>query len=786
MTQSNNYLQQLVDDVTGHDRRALAKALSIVESSKACDQATSTLLMKALEAHGHAHVIGFAGAPGVGKSSFLNVLCQLIIQAKHTVAILTVDPSSQRSGGSLMADLTRMPDLTGKPEVFIRTTPSSGFLGGIAPSTQKAIKVCDAAGYDYVIVETVGGGQSEFELAHWVDLFFYALTPGSGDDLQGMKRGVLEWVDGILVTQADQGREKLAQKSMHTYRQGLNLCRPPGQPDLIAQAISIYDLKTIETFWRSVQGRLNTIADVHNYRSIRRAAGFQQAWRTGLIQHFESQQVFRHWLEKAESQFVTKSQSMDELIDDFLSTHISTECFQRLFDQGASHQQERRNRDLLTGLLGRNAFQECLQKSLEQTAADEQSHTPTEPMQASSHYTLIAIDIQRFHQVNTVFGLNVGDQVLCLVADRLQNYCKPMDIIARIGGDEFYLLIDMQSGDTHEFVNKMLNILQQPVCVFHQNIGVLDFSVASVELDDHSTCALEAMRQASATLFITKQNHQESYLVFKKDLAGNLNVKENLQSYWRDQELKRAALKDEFSYLVQPLYNTQTQQIFGGELLLRWDHPERGIVPAMDFVDAAELLGILQQSDLSLIFRQGREILDIARRYNVIFHLNLTAQVFINSPLMSFLDEMHQQGLLDVCHFEITEHSLIERFDLAEEFITKVKACGSQVWLDDFGVGYGGLKYLDVLPFDGIKIDQSFAKNHERPKTKQLLAGMIQMAKSLDVEVLIEGVENQTSAQSLSDIGCHLQQGNFYGEALLLKDFENLLVQQTQSANLKL
>jgi LAO/AO transport system kinase len=199
---------ELVDAVLHGDaaaqRRAIAKAITLLESTRADHRAQGDELLTALLPHtGKAFRLGISGVPGVGKSTFIEVLGLYLIQQGHRVAVLTIDPSSSVSGGSILGDKTRMEQLSVHEKAYIRPSPSSGTLGGVAEKTREAMLVCEAAGYDIVIVETVGVGQSETAVANMTDMFVLMQLPNAGDDLQAIKKGVMELADLVIINKAD-------------------------------------------------------------------------------------------------------------------------------------------------------------------------------------------------------------------------------------------------------------------------------------------------------------------------------------------------------------------------------------------------------------------------------------------------------------------------------------------------------------------------------------------------------------------------------------------------------
>jgi LAO/AO transport system kinase len=220
-------LEDLAAEVRSGDRRALARAITIVESTRADHRTDATALVDRLLPHaGHARRIGVSGVPGAGKSTLIEALGLHAINAGHRVAVLAIDPSSSVSGGSILGDKTRMADLGRDPAAFIRPTPASGTLGGVARRTREAMLLCEAAGYGAVLVETVGVGQSETAVAEMVDLFCLLAGPGAGDDLQGVKRGVMELAELLVVTKADGDLAPAANRAAADLKHALQLLRP--------------------------------------------------------------------------------------------------------------------------------------------------------------------------------------------------------------------------------------------------------------------------------------------------------------------------------------------------------------------------------------------------------------------------------------------------------------------------------------------------------------------------------------------------------------------------------
>lgn len=213
-----------IDGIKNQDRTVLAQAISLVESKNEKHQKLAKeVLQGIIPLTGKAKRIGISGIPGVGKSTFIENFGMYLIEQKQKVAVLAIDPTSQKTGGSIMGDKTRMHKLSSHKNAFIRPSPSGSTLGGITAKTREALLLCDAFGFDTVLVETVGVGQSEVSVSHITDMFVLLMQPGAGDELQGIKRGILEVSDLVLINKADGENRKLAEISKHDYEKSLDV-----------------------------------------------------------------------------------------------------------------------------------------------------------------------------------------------------------------------------------------------------------------------------------------------------------------------------------------------------------------------------------------------------------------------------------------------------------------------------------------------------------------------------------------------------------------------------------
>jgi len=298
-------MSELAAQILRSDRRALARAITLVESTRADHREQAVALLEELAGHGRQALrIGLSGTPGVGKSTFIESFGMLLCDQGLKVAVLAVDPSSARTGGSILGDKTRMERLTRAPGAFIRPSPSQTHLGGVARRTREAVALCEAAGFDIVLIETVGVGQSETVVAELSDVFVLLLAPAGGDELQGVKRGIMESADMIVVNKADGDLKATATRTCADYAGALRLLRKrpqdaPGFPK--AMTASALEEQGLDAVWAEITGLNNWRRDQGHW-DIRRAQQarhwFTQEVRQTLLAQLETPEAvaaMAHW-----------------------------------------------------------------------------------------------------------------------------------------------------------------------------------------------------------------------------------------------------------------------------------------------------------------------------------------------------------------------------------------------------------------------------------------------------------------------------------------------------------
>ncbi len=309
------------------DRAALARAITLIESTRADHRQQAQQLLSQLLPHtGKSTRIGITGVPGVGKSTFIEAFGLHVITQGHKVAVLAIDPSSALSGGSILGDKTRMARLSQHENAFIRPSPSTGSLGGVARHTRETMLLCEAAGYDVIIVETVGVGQSETEVASMTDIFVLLLLPGSGDSLQGIKKGIVELADLLVVNKADGDMAAQAQRVRADYTAATRIlipANPHWQPRVLT--CSALESKGIEEVWNAIKDFMQTMhsqGEIKNHRALQAAQWMWKEIDTSLkdrlLQNPQMEKMLNQLERKVIAQEITPLMAARQILDGFL------------------------------------------------------------------------------------------------------------------------------------------------------------------------------------------------------------------------------------------------------------------------------------------------------------------------------------------------------------------------------------------------------------------------------------------------------------------------------------
>lgn len=318
-------IKKIAEEIKNGNRRALARGITLIESFRDEDiESGQELLEQLMTASGNSIRLGISGVPGVGKSTFIEALGLDLVKKGHRVAVLAVDPSSPYSGGSIMGDKTRMQQLTQSDSAFIRPSPTGGTLGGVARRTRESIILCEAAGYDVIIVETVGVGQSEYAVADMVDFFLVMLLPGAGDTLQGIKKGIIEVADMLVINKAEGDQLELAKTAKKEYRQALKLVSNSETPAEI-MLCSALQKTGIADIWEKLRQRtqeLKQSGEFDQRRNDQLLSWMSRLTEQSLLHRFWSDENVRSLADECRRQLregkITPLQAGKKLISTFL------------------------------------------------------------------------------------------------------------------------------------------------------------------------------------------------------------------------------------------------------------------------------------------------------------------------------------------------------------------------------------------------------------------------------------------------------------------------------------
>ena len=314
---------QLADRIRSGERRALAKAITLVESTLSLHQdQAQRLLEEILPDSGNSVRLGITGVPGVGKSTFVEAFGLYLLREGKSVAVLAVDPTSAKTGGSILGDKTRMPRLCAESRAFIRPSPSRGSLGGVASQTREAMLLCEAAGYDVLITETVGVGQSEVTVSSMVDFFLVLMLAGAGDELQGIKRGIMEFADAIAINKAAGENVTAANRAQAEYRGALRLLRGHDSWVPPVHCVSAIEERGMAEVWAMIGNHRSQLTESGELAAKRRSQ--QDAWfwamvEDGLKRRFlgreDVKQLLRGLSSEMSASQITPSQAARRLLE---------------------------------------------------------------------------------------------------------------------------------------------------------------------------------------------------------------------------------------------------------------------------------------------------------------------------------------------------------------------------------------------------------------------------------------------------------------------------------------
>lgn len=428
--------------------------------------------------------------------------------------------------------------------------------------------------------------------------------------------------------------------------------------------------------------------------------------------------------------------------------------------------------DSLTGLANRYYFDESLRAAIQRAKRHNEQ------------LALLFLDLDNFKFINDGLGHVIGDQVLKEVAKRLTQVVRAGDIVCRLGGDEFAILahnFDSQEAIS-QLAQRILDDLRRPIIVGNFE-NCISSSIGIATYPEAGETASDLLKAADMAMYRAKQDGRNNFQFFSSIMQAQLQERVRLEK-----ELRALIPTDHFILFYQPIVDAQTFEICGAEGLIRWDHPERGILPPSEFITLAEEIGLISEIDCKSRLNACRQLANwraqglVDDNFNMKF--NVCAQLLTDEDLyQGIIDDLTSTGVPGRCvSLEITESVLIENLERTAKSLKKIQDYGVEIAVDDFGTGYSSMAYLKELPARTLKIDRKFVQGiPDNAADCRILRAMIVFAKSLDLTVVVEGVETREQARVCRDYGADLLQGYLFSKPLSPAAFEQLL--QSHSAH---
>jgi diguanylate cyclase (GGDEF)-like protein len=423
--------------------------------------------------------------------------------------------------------------------------------------------------------------------------------------------------------------------------------------------------------------------------------------------------------------------------------------------------------DALTGLPNRRIFNAELENATSHSRSGLQA------------YSVLMIDLDRFKPVNDLQGHAVGDLVLCEVARRLRSVVRKGDVVARLGGDEFAIIAEVEQQSYPDMIirlaGRVINVVREPILVGDSRIEI-DASIGIATSPTDGVDSEGLLRAADIAMYRAKRDGRGTFRFFEQSMDEELRAQTRLEA-----DLRKAIISNEIKPHYQPLVDMRENQIYGFEILARWQHPERGLVAPDVFVPLVEQLGMISQMTWSLLRQACRDASGWAK--DIKLSLNVSP-IQLKDPALpaQLLSVLNQEGFAPSrLEIELTENALVDDLETAKLTILALQGLGIKVSLDDFGTGYSSLYHLRELNFDKIKIDRSFVQSmKDNIESEKIVDAILSLAHSLGLPTVAEGIENPEALKHLNKMGCNFGQGYYFGKAMTAYEAGEVLGQPVQ------
>ncbi len=458
-------------------------------------------------------------------------------------------------------------------------------------------------------------------------------------------------------------------------------------------------------------------------------------------------------------------QTISDQLEALQQAHEATAAAHELAQSLARH-------DALTGLPNRRVFAEVLDEAVVRTH------------KGLKKFAVLSIDLDRFKPVNDIYGHAIGDAVLCKIADRLREIVRKDDTVARFGGDEFGVVLEVEpsadlEGTAAQLADRIIRQLQRPIDISGKRIEV-GASVGTAICPKDGADAEALLRAADMAMYQAKQDGRGKHRFFENDMETELLIKTALE-----EDVRHAVVSGAIQPHYQPLVRLVDNRLVGFEILARWRHPIRGDIGPSVFIPVVEKLGLIGELTYTLLRRACRD----ARNWpqDITISLNISP-IHFGDPLLpvKFLSILSETGFPPTrLEVEVTETALIEDLTVAQAALHALRNVGIKVSLDDFGTGYSNLYYLRELPFDKIKIDQSFIKSMATDANHaKIVHSVLELAKTLGMPAIAEGVEDREIINELKQAGAEFGQGFYFSKAVSAAAADQLVHHSSENSAL--
>ncbi len=465
---------------------------------------------------------------------------------------------------------------------------------------------------------------------------------------------------------------------------------------------------------------------------------------------------------------VKNDKNEQEVLCSPLGTNDELEELAKAFDERSLLLQHQAQYDALTELPNRLLFLDRLEQSIKNAVNSREK------------FAVLFLDLDYFKEINDSFGHDFGDKLLIIVGEYLQNVVRGIDSVARMGGDEFTIILNNLKDE-----NELVSILQQVMQVFSKPFTIahkkfyVTCSIGIAMFPLHGKSPESLLKNADAAMYKAKEQGRANYQFYTNDMTQKAYERITLET-----ELRQAIVNEEFEVYYQPQVSIKTNKITGMEALIRWNHPKLGIVQPAKFIPLAEETGLIVEIDRQVMktaMRQYKKWAEEGLAAGVL-SLNLSMLQLNHNDFVDFVSDMINISKMETKNImlEVLETQVMKNPEQAIIILQKLKDLGIKIAIDDFGTGYSSLAYLKRLPIDKLKIDQSFVMDVlENNDEKELTRAIISIAKNLNLEVIAEGVETQEIAEFLFLNGCHEAQGYFYYKPMAAAIVTNILRSQS-------